>query len=210
MLRLKKAGLVVCEAVMVLIVIGMVLSGNVEAGTYKFVFKIPSQQWFFSDPSGVAVDSSGNVYVADSGNKRIQKFNSAGGFITKWGSSGSGDGQFSYPCGVAVDSSGNVYVADTSNQRIQKFNSSGGFITKWGSYGSGDGQFSNPYGVAVDSSGNVYVADSGNRRIQKFMLFNVADFDGDGRPISRFAGMGVGISSVRRMGVRSQGGGFPE
>ena len=95
----------------------------------------------FNAPSGVAVDSSGNVYVADTDNHRIQKFNSSGGFITKWGSSGSGDGQFNYPYGVAVDSSGNVYVADTSNDRIQKFNSTGGFITKWGSYGSGDGQF---------------------------------------------------------------------
>ena len=92
-------------------------------------------------------------------NNRIQKFDSNGAFITKWGSSGSEDGQFNYPVGVAVDSSGNVYVADYVNNRIQKFDSNGTFITKWGSYGSEDGQFSYPYGVAVDSSGNVYVAD---------------------------------------------------
>ena len=90
---------------------------------------------------------------------RIQKFDSTGGFITKWGSEGSGDGQFYDPYGVAVDSSGNVYVADSYNNRIQKFDSNGDFITKWGSPGSEDGQFHYPYGVAVDSSGNVYVAD---------------------------------------------------
>ena len=94
------------------------------------------------------------------GNNRIQKFNSNGTFITKWGSNGTADGQFSNPHGVAVDSSGNVYVADCDNNRIQKFNSNGTFITKWGSNGTADGQFSNPDGVAVDSSGNVYVADS--------------------------------------------------
>ena len=84
----------------------------------------------------------------------------AAGFITKWGSLGSGDGQFNYPNGVAIDSSGNVYVADSDNHRIQKFDSSGGFITKWGSFGSEDGQLNGPSGVAVDSSGNVYVADT--------------------------------------------------
>ena len=89
--------------------------------------------------------------------------------MTKWGSSGSGDGQFSSPNGVAVDSSGNVYVADVSNYRIQKFSSSGTFLTKWGSKGSGDGQFHWPDGVAVDSSGNVYVTETHNNRIQKFI-----------------------------------------
>src|SRR6185436_3438022 len=63
----------------------------------------------FFGAAGVAVDASGNVYVADPGNNRIQKFTSAGAFITKWGSNGSGDGQFSGPQGVSVDSSGNVY-----------------------------------------------------------------------------------------------------
>ena len=105
MLRLKKAGSIVCKAVMVFIVLGIVLLGNVEAETYKLVFRIPSQQWYFSDPYGVVVDSSGNVYVADSGNNRIQKFDSSGVFIIKWGFEGSGDGQFFDPTGVAVDSS---------------------------------------------------------------------------------------------------------
>ncbi|MDD3141038.1 MAG: 6-bladed beta-propeller [Lachnospiraceae bacterium] len=89
-------------------------------------------------------------------------------FVTKWGSEGSGNGQFGYPHGITVDSSGNVYVADQQNHRIQKFDSNGAFITKWGSFGSGNGQFCNPRGVAVDSYGNVYVADMGNNRIQKF------------------------------------------
>ena len=89
-------------------------------------------------------------------------------FITKWGSNGTGNGQFRYPNNIAVDSSGNVYVADSFNSRVQKFDSNGAFITKWGSNGPDDGQFSNPYGVAVDSSGNVYVADEVNSRIQVF------------------------------------------
>ncbi len=66
----------------------------------------------FMEPSGVAVDSSGKVYVADKRNHRIQKFDSIGTYITQWGSYGSGDGQFWKPDGVAVGSSGNVYVAD--------------------------------------------------------------------------------------------------
>ena len=134
----------------------------------QFIWKIPQLQWYFSFPCGVAVDGSGNVYVADTHNHRIQKFTSSGVFLAKWGSEGSGNGQFSYPSGVAVDGSGNVYVADTINDRIQKFSSEGVFLAKWGSSGSGDGQFSGPQGVAVDGSGNVYVADTGNNRIQKF------------------------------------------
>ena len=60
-------------------------------------------------------------------------------FVTKWGSSGSGDGQFGGPHGVAVDSSRNVYVGEELNNRIQKFDSNGNFLAKWGSFGTGDG-----------------------------------------------------------------------
>ena len=75
----------------------------------------------FFHPGAVAVDSSDNVYVADQLNHRIQKFDSDGAFITKWGSQGTGDGQFTHPQRAALDSSDNVYVADGSNNRIQKF-----------------------------------------------------------------------------------------
>lgn len=76
----------------------------------------------FSSPSGIATAPSGNVYVSDSGNNRIQKFTKAGNFVTKWGSLGSADGQFSVPSAIAIDSSsGNVYVADKGNSRIQVF-----------------------------------------------------------------------------------------
>ena len=124
----------------------------------------------FSAPQDVAVDGSGNVYVAESGNNRIQKFDSSGNFLLKWGTPGFGDGQFNQPSGVAVDSSGNVYVADKFNDRIQKFDSSGNFLLTWGTFGSGDGQFDGPQNVAVDSFGNVYVADRRNNRIQKFSV----------------------------------------
>src|SRR5438552_8179000 len=67
-----------------------------------------------------------------------------GAFVTKWGSAGSGNGQFNAPWGVAVDAAGNVYVADTGNNRIQKFTGTGGFLTAWGSAGSGNGQFNVP------------------------------------------------------------------
>ena len=123
----------------------------------------------FTYPEGIAVDNSGNVYVSDSGNHRIQKFSSNGSFITKWGGvNGSGDGEFSFPSSVAVDSSGNIFVADKNNSRIQKLDSNGDFITKWGQSGNGHGEFSEPRGIFIDSDDSVYVADYYNSRIQKF------------------------------------------
>jgi len=147
---------------------------NTSATAESYVFDLTwgregSGDGQFHYPNGVAVDTAGNVYVADTGNYRIQKFSPTGTIITKWGSFRSGVGQFNVPHGIAVDSIGNVYITDANNHRIQKFNSTGSFITKWGEGpGSGDGQFNVPYGVAVDTAGNVYVADSFNHRIQKF------------------------------------------
>ena len=124
----------------------------------------------FSVIEGVAVDGSGSVYVTDSENQRVQKFDSTGNLLAKWGSSGTLNGRFNGPAGIAVDGSGHVYVADSGNHRIQKFDDRGTFLAKWGSFGSGEEQFKTPLGIAVDSSGNVFVTElgGGNPRVQKF------------------------------------------
>ncbi|WP_164913772.1 PKD domain-containing protein, partial [Methanoculleus taiwanensis] len=133
----------------------------------------------FVRPEGICVDSKGNVYVTDTYyvadsssiqeiNNRIQKFDGSGTFITKWGSNGTGAGQFSYPRGIAADGDDMIYVVEENNHRVQKFNANGLYITQWGSEGSGDGQFERPGGIAADSAGNIYVADTHNHRVQKF------------------------------------------
>ena len=119
----------------------------------------------FDNPNGIATDSSGNVYVTDLYNDRIQKFDSNGNFITKWNINYANRGIG----GIAIDSSGNVYITNSANNNIQKFDSNGNFITEWGSIGYEDGQFAGATDVALDSSGNVYVIDAGGKgRIQKF------------------------------------------
>ena len=127
----------------------------------------------FLGPYGATVDSSGNIYVADSGNHLIRKITAAGvvTIFAGGGTPGSANGtgvaaSFDFPGGVAIDSTGNVYVGDTSNQLIRKIISAGVVTTLAGSgtAGSTNGtgtaaSFFSPEGVAVDSSGNVYVAD---------------------------------------------------
>ena len=158
-----------------LILISIVPSLAAADETYRFerLWPVLPQPWYFNHPEGVAIDHNGNIYVTDTGNNRIQKFNADGFLITTWGTEGTGNSQFKNPSGIAVDAAGNVYVADTDNSRVQKFNANGIYLTQWGGIGYEDGQFGQPRGIAVDSSGNVYVADDGalfgvNTRIQKF------------------------------------------
>jgi DNA-binding beta-propeller fold protein YncE len=85
----------------------------------------------FIHPLGIAVDFQGNnVYVVDNDNNRIQKFDSNGKYITRWGFEGSDNQQFSGPHGISVDLNDNVYVTDYNNNRIQKFDSNGKYITQ--------------------------------------------------------------------------------
>ena len=134
----------------------------------------------FTFPSAVAVDASGNVYVADFGNNTIRKITPAGVVTTLAGSpgiAGSTDGTgsaalFNTPIGVAVDASGNVYVSDRDNYTVRKISPAGNVTTLAGSAGiasatdgTGDGaRFVFPGGIAVDASGNVYVGDGGTLR----------------------------------------------
>ena len=130
----------------------------------------------FLYPYGIAVDSSNNVYVADTFNDRVEKFDSNGNYLTQWGSG--------YPYGIAVDSSNNVYVTDGSDSRVEKFDSNGNYLTQWGSSGSGNGQFNGPGGVAVDRSNHVYVVDINNYRVEKF--------DSNGNYLTQWGSYGSG------------------
>jgi streptogramin lyase len=156
---------------LIFIILGATISNTYGSETYVFVRKWGtegSDNGQFQEPVSVAVGSSSIIYVVDSGNARIQKFDNNGNFISKWGSQGSGDAQFHRPYSIAVDSLGKVYVADLENYQIQKFDSDGTFIKKWGSVGNGNGQLNGPTGISIDSHDNVYVAEIHNFRIQKF------------------------------------------
>jgi uncharacterized protein (TIGR03437 family) len=143
----------------------------------------------FSSPLGIAFDSSGNLYIADSVNQRVRKISN--GTITTVAGNGtagySGDkgpatsAEMLGPSGVAVDSSGNIYIADTGNHVVRMVsngnittiagNNIGGYVGDGGTATNAELEF--PTSVAVDSSGNVYIADSGNNVIRKVSGGNI-------------------------------------
>ncbi len=153
----------------------------------------------FSFPQDLALDSAGNVYVTDYGNRRIQKFDNDGNFLHTWGTKGSGNGQFQVPAGIVIGKDF-VYVVDNELNRVQKFDTSGKYVAQWGSKGTELGQFMLPQNIAVDPNGDVYVADTGNSRIQKF--------SSDGNFLLSWGSSGLGngqFLSPRGVAADSQG-----
>ena len=125
----------------------------------------------FNAPDGIAISPiTGQVYIADHYNYRIQVLNPDLTFSHSFGSKGSANGQFNGPCDIAIDSQGLVYVADNDNHHIQKFTPNGKFMAKFGSYGSGPGQLNSPYGITIDTAGTglIYVSEEGNHRVSVF------------------------------------------
>ncbi len=161
----------------------------------------------FNGPRGIAVGPDGSVYVADSLNHRVQKFDAAGRFVAQVGGQGTGPGQFQEPWGVAVGPDGSVYVADTWNHRVQKFDPNLRFIAAWGGFATAGpdpqaapGRFYGPRDIAVDGSGRIFVTDTGNKRIQVF--------DPEGQFLFAFGGAGAGPGQLNEpVGLKFDGAG---
>ena len=186
------------------------------------------------DPTGVAVDGAGNLYIADASNHRIRKVDSTGTITTIAGTGEQGFGgnggpatqaPLNYPYGVAVDGAGNLYIADVGNHRIRKVDSTGTIITIAGTEErgfSGDGgpaiqaQLDAPSGVAVDELGNLYIADRNNHRIRRVdstgTITTIAGteergFSGDGGPATQaplFLPTGVAVDGAGNLYIADQ------
>lgn len=129
----------------------------------------PAAPGTFSEPWGIAVDGQGNVYVADTWNHRIQKFDGQGNFLLQWGTGGladDGPDRFWGPRGVAVDAQGRVYITDTGNRRVVVFDGQGSYLFQFRQ--AGDAQLDEPVGVAIGPDGLAYVADTWNHRVAVF------------------------------------------
>ena len=157
------------------------------------VGKAGSRPLQFKYPCGISISPiTGQIYIADRNNHRIQVLNPNLTFSHSFGSEGSANGQFQCPIDIAIYSQGLVYVADSGNHRIQKFSPDGKFVGQFGTRGFGPGQLNSPYGITIDTAatGLVYVSEEGNERI--------SIFTSDGVFVSRFVfGMleGIGYSA---------------
>jgi YD repeat-containing protein len=150
-----------------------------------------------SKPAGVAPDGSGNTWVADSGNNRIEEFGPSGAFVKSIGSVGSGNGQFNTPEALAFASIGNLWVADTGNDRVEEFGPTGTFIRSVGTKGFGSGQFERPTHITVGPEGHVLVSDEGGERI--------VELGAEGKWITTIAPTGQGGFEPMGVGVAPDG-----
>lgn len=139
----------------------------------------PAPEGTFNEPWGIAVDSNGFVYVADTWNHRIQKFTEEGVFLLQWGQFGTdGDyAQFWGPRTVAIDNTGNLYVADTGNKRIVVFDQDGKPQGVIGGGGFMAGELDEPIGLGISNDDRLFVADTWNGRVQIFGLGEEGEYE---------------------------------
>lgn len=124
---------------------------------------------YFYNPTGIAIDSIGNIFVADSGNDRIQKSDKNGNFVTKIGKPGKNNGEFNSSIGIAIDSNDNIFVIYNNNERIQVFNRDCTYITQFGKDSTNaDERLQDHIGIALDSSGYVYIPDGKDSDVHFF------------------------------------------
>jgi len=139
-------------------------------------------------PRDIVLDASGNVYVSDTGNKRVIKFSPQGDVLAVLGGAGSQPGLFQEPVGLAFDAEGNLYVADTWNQRIQVFDQELHFLRQWPVYAWESGSVVNKPYLAVDARGHVVASDP-----EGYRLF---EFDAEGALVSVWGQYGSDLASV--------------
>ena len=124
-------------------------------------------------PIGITTDGTGNVWVVDRGNNRLEKFDESGKFLMQFGSTGSGNGQFLNPNGIAISSAGNLWIADAGNHRLQEFNPKGEYLQQFGTgYTPGGPEggtvLREPYGVATAPGGMLWVSDFTGQRVAEY------------------------------------------
>ncbi len=132
----------------------------------------------------------GNIFIADTGNNRVQRLDENGGFIYQFGGFGQDPGKFNTPVGIAVDFNYRIYVSEKDNDRIQLFDIRGNFLNYVATGEYGYRSLQDPAGMDVDSLGNLFVADSGNDRVLKF--------DDAGNFLGEVGGFGVGSGFFNR------------
>ncbi|PKO62790.1 MAG: hypothetical protein CVU24_02425 [Betaproteobacteria bacterium HGW-Betaproteobacteria-18] len=131
----------------------------------------------FLFPTWLTVDAKGNLYVADTLNSRVQKFDPDGKYLMSFGKRGNAFGQFDKPKGVGVDSFGNVYVVDSGWSNVQIFNAKGDVLMFFGSRGVGTGQMQNPSVLTIDKQNRIYVGDVLGNRVNVYQLVNTTAED---------------------------------
>jgi len=176
--------------------------GSISSETEGFIYLV--------SPMGSTVDAAGNIYVADSTQDRVFKFDPNGQLLLSWGVTGSDDGQLDQPVDVALGSDGHLFVVDAGNNRVQKFSTDGDHLLSFGSIGINDGEFMTPLAITADANGRIYVAETNLfARVQAFDLQGnfIIEFGRFSDPSGLNIPKGLAVTADQTLLVADQGDG---